>query len=184
MFVIYFAHKQSQAAAHCEVFCECIYNRSQPHISLNQQACLEIFMTWMLKLLFSQPSPGKTVPEGTRHTLSKGTLRHLKTHWNTAQPLRSCKHCTKHLIPTATSVGEGCVTQLLQHQSSSNLCPSQDLKRSCLLWMCHLPKQPCLAARNDFVSVPGWVLPFSSPRSCWQDAGSLLVWGCWAPRIP
>lgn len=45
MFVIYFAHKQSQAAVRCEVFCECIYNRSQPHISLNQQACLEIFMT-------------------------------------------------------------------------------------------------------------------------------------------
>lgn len=85
MFVIYFAHKQSQVAAHCEVFCECIYNRSQPHISLNQQACLEIFMTWMFRLLFSQPSPGEAAfliaPEEIRHMLSKGSLKLVKNRW-------------------------------------------------------------------------------------------------------
>lgn len=79
MFVIYFAHKQSQVAARCEVFCECIYNRSQPHISLNQQACLQIFMTRMFRLLFSQPSPGEAAfliaPKGIGHMLPLKLLK-------------------------------------------------------------------------------------------------------------
>lgn len=154
-------------------------------------------MTWMLRLLFSQPSPGKTAfliaPKEISPVLSKGSLKHLKKSlkiqlWQLSH-LGSCKYCAEYLIPTAKRMENECATLPTAGASGSTaIFTITSTDRTATVPFCRRNWETtissgCVTYKNpvgclrsweaDVVSLPRRMLPFASPRA----DGLPLLWG-------
>lgn len=145
-------------------------------------------MTWMLRLLFSQPSPVKAAfliaPKKVRHMMSKGSLKHIENHWEHNSDGKSfrvlqmlCwvphshgKENRNATLPTAAASGSTAIFTITSRDRTATVPFCHRNWETAISSGCVTYKKiiVCLhSLKADFLSLPGRMLPFGSPREGW-----------------